>query len=122
MVFISDILHKFSPSFCRAGGTLVVYGAMSQQPIPIPPGQLIFRDVRVRGFWLTGGYAKMKDGWKAKEHLVDRVCALFRQKVLRPVEVECIPLTQWEEALESHRRKHRDAKVLLTNYGEDVCM
>lgn len=64
----------------------------------------------------------MKDGWKAKEQLVDRVCALFRQKVLRPVEVECIPLTKWEEALISHRRKHRDAKVLLTNYGEDVCM
>ena len=64
------------------GGTLVVYGAMSQQPLTISPGQLIFRDIRVRGFWLTGGYAKMKDGCKAKEQLVDRVCALFRQKVI----------------------------------------
>ncbi len=101
---------------------MVVYGAMSQQPIIIPAGQLIFRDIRVRGFWLTGGYAKMKDGWKAKEQLVDRICALFRQRVIRPVEVECIPLTKWKEALETHRRNHRDAKVLLTNYGEDVCM
>ena len=27
----------------------------------------------------------MKDGWKAKERLVDHVVALFRQKVIRPV-------------------------------------
>ena len=61
------------------GGTLVVYGSMSQQPLTIPSSLLIFKDIRVRGFWLTGGYAKMKDGWKVKEQLVDRVCALFRQ-------------------------------------------
>lgn len=101
---------------------MVVYGAMSQQAVTIPPSQLIFRDVRIRGFWLTGGYAKMKDGWKAKEQLVDRVCALFRQRVIRQVEVECVPLPQWKDALVEYRRNHRDAKVLLTNYGEDVCI
>lgn len=104
------------------GGTLVVYGAMSKEPLAIPPGHLIFRDIRVRGFWLTGNYAKMKDGWKAKEQLVDRVCALFRQKVLKPVPVDCVPLSQWESAMEGYRKNHRDAKVILTNYGDDVCM
>jgi trans-2-enoyl-CoA reductase len=66
------------------GGTMVTYGAMSQQPLTVPPGLLIFNDIRLRGFWLTGGYAKMKDGWRAKEDLVDRVVALFRTKVFRP--------------------------------------
>lgn len=70
---------------CSHGGTLVVYGAMSQQPLCVPPGLLIFKDIRVRGFWLTGGYAKMRDGWKAKEQLVDRICALFRQKKIKPI-------------------------------------
>ena len=28
---------------------------------------------------------QMKEGWKAKEQLADRVCALFRQRVLKPV-------------------------------------
>jgi hypothetical protein len=27
---------------------------------------------------------QMKDGWWAKEQLVDRVCALFRTKVIKP--------------------------------------
>ncbi len=103
------------------GGTLVVYGAMSKQPLTVPPGSLIFKDIRIRGFWLTGGYAKMKEGLKAKEALVDRVCALFRQRALRTVTVDCIPLERWQDAIADYRRNHRDAKVLLTNYGDDVC-
>eukprot|EP00667_Euglena_gracilis_P011384 EG_transcript_11626 len=35
-----------------AGGTLVTYGAMSMQPIPVPGGQLIFKDLRIVGFHL----------------------------------------------------------------------
>ena len=31
----------------------------SQQPLTLPPGLLIFNDIRLRGFWLTGGYAKV---------------------------------------------------------------
>jgi hypothetical protein len=31
---------------------------MSQQPVTLPPSLLIFNDLRVRGFWLSGGYAK----------------------------------------------------------------
>jgi len=77
---------------------------------------------RVRGFWLTGGYAKLKDGWKAKEQLVDRICALFRQKVIKPVDVDCIPLDRWEGALKQYRQSHKDVKVLLTNYSDDVCL
>jgi hypothetical protein len=36
-------------------------------------------------YWLTGGFARLDRGYAEKEHLVDRVCALFRQKVIRPV-------------------------------------
>ena len=39
---------------------MVTYGAMSQQPLTVPPGLLIFNDLRLRGFWLTGGYAKVR--------------------------------------------------------------
>lgn len=101
------------------GGTLVVYGAMSQQPLTVPPGLLIFNDIRIRGFWLTGGFAKMKDGWRAKEQLVDHVCALFRTKVIRPVDVECLPLEQWEKALQRVASDDRTGKVLLTSFPPD---
>lgn len=99
------------------GGTMVTYGAMSREPLTVPPGLLIFNDIRMRGFWLTGGYAKMKDGFKAKEQLVDRVCALFRTKVIRPVTVDCMPLEEWQRALEKVQSDHKDCKVLLTSYS-----
>ncbi|PRW50861.1 putative trans-2-enoyl- mitochondrial [Chlorella sorokiniana] len=100
------------------GGTMVTYGAMSQQPLTVPPGLLIFNDIRLRGFWLTGGYAKMKDGWRAKEDLVDRVVALFRTKVFRPGAVAAFDLEQWEEAMKQARSDHRN-KTLLKSYDGD---
>ncbi len=35
------------------GGTLITYGAMSGQPMQLDPGQIVFKDLRIRGFWLT---------------------------------------------------------------------
>jgi trans-2-enoyl-CoA reductase len=35
------------------GGTLVTYGGMSKQPVRIPTGLLIFKDLRFRGYWLS---------------------------------------------------------------------
>jgi hypothetical protein len=70
---------------------------------------------------LTGGYAQMKHGSRAKELLVDRVIALFRQKILKPAQVECMPLADWRRGLEMYRASHT-TKVLLTNYEEDVCL
>ena len=35
------------------GGTLVSFGAMSLQPLKIPTGLLIFKDLRFRGIWIN---------------------------------------------------------------------
>ena len=38
------------------GGVIVTFGAMSKQPLRIPNGLLIFKDLSWRGFWLTRWY------------------------------------------------------------------
>jgi mitochondrial enoyl-[acyl-carrier protein] reductase / trans-2-enoyl-CoA reductase len=38
------------------GGTLVCFGAMSMQPLKIPTGLLIFKDLRFRGIWINKWY------------------------------------------------------------------
>ena len=45
------------------GGTLVSFGAMSLQPLKIPTGLLIFKDLRFRGIWINKWYdnATMQD-------------------------------------------------------------
>lgn len=40
------------------GGQLITYGAMGRQPVMLPAGMLIFKDVSFRGFWMSR-YAKM---------------------------------------------------------------
>jgi hypothetical protein len=68
---------------------------------------------------LTGGYAALKEGWKAKEALVDRAVTLFRTGVLQAAPVETYPLSKWREALAAAERAHRrrGAKVMLTMDG-----
>jgi trans-2-enoyl-CoA reductase len=39
-----------------AGGTLVTFGAMSLQPLKVPNGLLIFKDLRFRGIWINKWY------------------------------------------------------------------
>jgi trans-2-enoyl-CoA reductase len=38
------------------GGTIVTFGAMSLQPLKIPNGLLIFKDLRFRGIWINKWY------------------------------------------------------------------
>lgn len=37
----------------REGSTHVTYGAMGRRPVTVPNGLLIFRDISVRGLWIT---------------------------------------------------------------------
>lgn len=46
------------PCLRRHGGTMVTYGAMSKQALAIPPPLLIFKDLRFRGFWVSGSFTR----------------------------------------------------------------
>jgi NADPH:quinone reductase-like Zn-dependent oxidoreductase len=37
----------------QEGGTHITFGAMGRKPLTLPNGLLIFRDIRVRGLWVT---------------------------------------------------------------------
>ena len=36
---------------------MVTYGGMSMQPVSIPTGLMIFKDIRAHGFWLSGKHS-----------------------------------------------------------------
>lgn len=58
------------------GGTLVTYGAMSKQPLMLPTGPLIFRDLRFNGFWLSRWANADRKG---KKQTVDEILGLIRE-------------------------------------------
>ena len=55
------------------GSTLVTYGAMSLQPLKIPNGLLIFKDLRFRGIWINKWYdnATPAQRMEAFQHLFE---------------------------------------------------
>jgi NADPH:quinone reductase-like Zn-dependent oxidoreductase len=95
------------------GGTIVSYGGMSSgAPAVISPADLIFRDVRLRGFWLKH-WLDATPRAQIAEHY-GRLAALIADGALRaPVEAT-YPLAQYREALDHAAQTGRAGKVLFT--------
>lgn len=76
--------------------TLVSYGGMSRQPVALPVGLLIFRDIRFVGFWLTRWNERDPVG---RRHMVNDILDMVRNDRLRDVPVEEIPW-EWDTPVE----------------------
>lgn len=94
------------------GGTIVSYGGMSGAPAVISPADLIFRDVRLRGFWVKHWLDTTPRAQIAERY--GRLAALVAAGALRaPVEAT-YPLEQYRDALAHAAQGHRTGKVLFT--------
>ncbi len=95
-------------------GTHITYGAMGRKPVTIPNGLLIFRDIQVRGLWVTRwtentAPAEVREVY---ENLAARVAA---GKLVQ--QVDCaIPLDSLPDALLRLDAADRSGKVLLTTH------
>ncbi|KAK1992614.1 zinc-binding dehydrogenase [Colletotrichum falcatum] len=69
-------------------GTLVSYGGMARQPVALPTGLLIFRDVRFLGFWLSRWNERDPRG---RRFAVDDILAMIRDGRFRDVPVQEVP-------------------------------
>lgn len=67
------------------GATLVSYGGMSKQPVSLPVGLLIFKDIRFVGFWLSKWNQQDAMG---RKHMVEDILGLVRAGKFRDVPVE----------------------------------
>lgn len=93
-------------------GTLVSYGAMGKQPVTVPIPLQIFKDVRTRGFWISGRASK-ELGPQGKADLYDRLAKLILDGTIKsPCDESCFhPLQSWEKAFEAAQAA--GSKVLL---------
>jgi trans-2-enoyl-CoA reductase len=92
-------------------GTIVTYGAMSLQPMCIPNGMLIFKNLKITGFWVNKWY----DGATAEER-AETFGPLFRmaQRGLLRTKVEKrYSLDEAQTALVHAATSKRSGKVLF---------
>ena len=95
----------------RESGTHITYGAMGRKPVSIPNGLLIFRDIRVRGLWVTRWVenAPPAEVTAVYQNLAGRVAA---GKLMQPVD-GTFPLAGFRDALARLEAPERAGKVLF---------
>lgn len=94
----------------RAGGTQVTFGGMVRQPVRFPTRELIFKDLRLRGFWWDSWVRE--NGPKASQEIVGRIHQWMREGRLQLALDQAYPMDQYKEAI-SRAAAPRLGKVLL---------
>ncbi|KAJ9585290.1 hypothetical protein L9F63_002920 [Diploptera punctata] len=82
------------------GGVMVTYGGMSREPVTVPTSALIFKDVVVRGYWMTQ-WSKDHLGSKEQKEMFEEIMNMYKQGHLRPPIHRLIPFSNYKEALEN---------------------
>ncbi len=93
------------------GSTMVTFGAMSLQPLKIPNGLLIFKDLRFRGIWINKWYdnatmAERMDAFRPLFEMAKR--GLLKTKVER-----AYPLSEAKAAVMHAAQGKRSGKIIF---------
>ena len=93
------------------GGTLVSFGAMSLQPLKIPTGLFIFKDLRFRGIWINKWYdnATRSERMEAFRPLFD----MARRGLLKTKVEKAYPLSEVKTAVAHAAQGNRSGKIIL---------
>jgi trans-2-enoyl-CoA reductase len=93
------------------GSTLVTYGAMSLQPLRIPNGLLIFKDLRFRGIWINKWYdnATPTQRMEAFQHLFE----MAKRGLLQTKVEKTYPLSEAKRAVAHAARGERSGKIIF---------
>ncbi|MFF0866949.1 zinc-dependent alcohol dehydrogenase family protein [Nonomuraea sp. NPDC003560] len=102
----------------RPGGRLVVFGALSGEPIPLPSRQVIFSSLTVRGFWLPERLAALEPHDRAR--LTEEVVADVADGWPGVDVAGRYALPEVSAAVRHSARTGGAGKVLLTERRPDV--
>ena len=92
-------------------GTMVTYGAMSLQPLSIPNGMLIFKNLRFTGFWVNKWYDAA-----SREQRAEMFTPLFemaKRGLLRSKVEKTYPLSEAKAAVAHAAKNKRSGKIVL---------
>ena len=94
----------------RTSGTLVTYGAMAKRPLKVPNGMLIFKDLTLKGFWMTRWFEKIPS--EEIRAMYESLAILMAEgRLIQPV-AATVPVTEFAEAL-SLAGTGQSGKILL---------
>jgi trans-2-enoyl-CoA reductase len=93
------------------GGTLVSFGAMSLQPLKIPTGLLIFKDLRFRGIWINKWYDNATPSERMETFRP--IFEMAKRGLLKTKVEKAYPLSEVKAAVAHAAQGQRSGKILL---------
>lgn len=93
------------------GGTMYTYGLLSLQNIPLNSGLLIFKNLTVKGFWLTSWLYSL-DGEERKKAITFLLSRFLNGQMKAPVEAT-YALKEFKKAIEHFEKPGRSGKIIL---------
>lgn len=96
----------------RSGGTMLVYGMLGNEPLPLHNGEMLFRGLTVRGFWLTHWFQHTPP--ERVQTTLRELMGLMAGGQLAPTVEAAYDLADFRAAIAHAERPGRQGKVLLT--------
>lgn len=110
---VGGVLGARALASLKTGGKMMVFGLLSLENIPLNSGLLIFKNIKVEGFWLTTWMAGLSP--ESTQTAFKTVFThLLSQKVKVDVEATFL-LEKFGEALEAYEKEGRNGKIILTS-------
>ena len=94
-------------------GVLVTYGAMGRQPMRIPNGLLIFKNLVWTGFWITAWYKHASE--EEVSDMFNSIFPLLASGALTVPVAATYPLDDFREAIRHASSDSRSGKILFAN-------
>jgi trans-2-enoyl-CoA reductase len=94
-----------------ADGTMVTYGAMSLQPLKIPNGMLIFKNLRFTGFWVNKWYEAATPAQRAETFAP--IFDMAKRGLLRTKVEKAYRLREVNAAVQHAAKSKRSGKIVF---------
>lgn len=78
----------------------VTYGGMSREPVIVPTSALIFKDIQIRGFWMTR-WSKNPDNAIERMEMFEELISMMTNNELQGPLHEMIDFNDYEKAIEN---------------------
>ncbi|XP_075059158.1 enoyl-[acyl-carrier-protein] reductase, mitochondrial-like [Mixophyes fleayi] len=97
----------------KDGSTMVTYGGMSRKPTPIPAKALIFKNIKICGFWMTEWKRNhLHDLTKLTTMVSDLSEMVRRGQLLEPISTQ-VPFHDYKKALQASMDTYSNKHVLI---------
>lgn len=93
-------------------GAHVTYGGMSMKPVIVPTSSLIFKDISVRGFWMSRWIQENFDSPERIE-MYEKLAQMAAQDQLSPPKNELVPLEDFKTVMENSMRGFKNYKYIF---------